>query len=397
MQGKSILFSRAVNILYLYTILNCLLVWSGNIPYSLTISIIVEFFVILLLIFLIIKKIRAAKLLGKKVFIIYLLWCFFIILKSLYNLNDKQNIAFFIHNTLSILLISSVFIFSDILYIKIFYKRFIKIGIPIFLILSFYMLPGCWGWYLTPIHLIIIFLPQINLKWKIIYLILFAMSISDIGTRANLLRGIATIGCLFLTKINSHSIINPICKFISIILLIGPIILLYLGITGIYNIFESGQNQKDQFYADTRTLVYEEVITSAINNNYIWIGNTFSHGYDSKFQEQFSKSSKKAERTSEVSACNIFTWSGCIGLSLYFLCFITAIYFSVFKSHNSYIKILGVYLAFRWFMVFIEEINSIDPLNITIFMAMSLCLNPYLINQGDKTFIILIKRFTRKT
>lgn len=221
------------------------------------------------------------------------------------------------------------------------------------------------------------------------------MSIFDIDTRANLLRGLAIIGCILLLQIKKQSIINPISKALSILLLISPIIFLYLGISGIYNVFESGENKNDQFYADTRTLVYDEVISSSINNNYIWIGRTFSHGYDSKFQEQFSNSTKKVERISEVSACNIFTWMGCIGLILYFLCFATSIYYSVFKSRNIYIKTLGVYLAFRWFMAFIEEINNVDPLNITIFIIMGICLNPYLINQSDKTFIIAIRKLTR--
>lgn len=86
---------------------------------------------------------------------------------------------------------------------------------------------------------------------------------------------------------------------------------------------------------------------------------------------------------------------GCIGLIFYFLCFATSIYYSVFKSRNIYIKTLGVYLAFRWFMAFIEEINNVDPLNITIFIIMGICLNPYLINQSDKTFIIAIRKLTR--
>lgn len=392
--NNSFLLKIAINLFFLYSIINCLLVWSGH-TYSLTFSIIIELTLILLLIFILTKKINKSILLGKRIFITYLLWCFFILFESLSNLVGKQNIAFFTHNTLSTLSISLIFIFSEISNIKSFYQKYIKIGIPIFLILSPLMMPGCWGWYLTPIHIIIIFLPKINIKWKIIYCILFVMSIYDIGTRANLLRGIAALGCLFLLQIKKTSIINFLSKALSIMLLIGPIILLYLGITGTYNIFESGQNQKDQFYADTRTLLYEEVITSSINNNYIWTGRTFAHGYDSKFQEQFSNSVKKAERTSEVSACNIFTWAGGIGLGLHFLCFITSIYYSVFKSHNTYIKIIGVYLAFRWFMAFIEENNNIDPMNITIFIVMGLCLNPYLINQGNKTFLITIKKLTR--
>ena len=130
-----------------------------------------------MLIFILTKKINKSILLGKRIFITYLLWCFFILFESLSNLVGKQNIAFFTHNTLSTLSISLIFIFSEISNIKSFYQKYIKIGIPIFLILSPLMIPGCWGWYLTPIHIIIIFLPKINIKWKIIYCILFVMSI----------------------------------------------------------------------------------------------------------------------------------------------------------------------------------------------------------------------------
>jgi len=371
------------------------MVWSRNIIYSLTISIFIETILLLFLILTTVKKVRKADFLGKKIIFSYLLWCILTILRSLYYINDKQSINFLIQNTFSVLIISTVLLFIDLRYTKYFFSLYIKLGIPIFIFLSFVMLPGCWGWYLVPIHLIMIFLSKIKLKWKIICIILFSMSIFDIDTRANLLRGLAIIGCILLLQIKKQSIINPISKALSILLLISPIIFLYLGISGIYNVFESGENKNDQFYADTRTLVYDEVISSSINNNYIWIGRTFSHGYDSKFQEQFSNSTKKVERISEVSACNIFTWMGCIGLIFYFLCFATSIYYSVFKSRNIYIKTLGVYLAFRWFMAFIEEINNVDPLNITIFIIMGICLNPYLINQSDKTFIIAIRKLTR--
>lgn len=381
-------------ILFIYIILQSLLIWTGN-TFTLSTSIIIEVILLLSLIYLVKNKIQKTKLLGKPFLILYFIWCLIILIYSIFNIDNKENIAFFVHNSFSVLLFISVFLFAEISKIKIFFRLYVKYGIPLFLLLSPFMMRGCWGWYLVPIQIIIIFLPIIKTKWKFFFFFLFIMSIIDIDTRANLLRGAFSLVCLFLIIIRKSNCVDLFCKAFSISFLIAPFIFLYLGLSGLFNVFEFQNDKNDKFYADTRTLLYEEVITSSVNNGYILTGRTFSRGYDSKFQEQFSKLKKKAERTSEVSACNIYTWTGCIGLGLYFLCFIISIYYSVFRSHNTYIKILGLYLAFRWFMAFIEEINSVDPLNITIFIIMSLCLNPYLINQGNKTFIITIKKLTR--
>lgn len=91
--NNSFLLKIAINLFFLYSIINCLLVWSGH-TYSLTFSIIIELTLILLLIFILTKKINKSILLGKRIFITYLLWCFFILFESLSNLVGKQNIAF---------------------------------------------------------------------------------------------------------------------------------------------------------------------------------------------------------------------------------------------------------------------------------------------------------------
>ena len=111
---------------------------------------------------------------------------------------------------------------------------------------------------------------------------------TDLGARAQVIKSIMTIILALCFMIH---------KIISTKLLIGihylfyglTVILLYLGITGSYNIFQkckknsgkysqsrivNGKRVEEDVSLDTRTFIYKEVIESAINHNYILIGRT---------------------------------------------------------------------------------------------------------------------------
>src|SRR5690606_8010144 len=111
-----------------------------------------------------------------------------------------------------------------------------------------------------------------------------------------------------------------------------------LALTGRFNIFNmeeyisgeyktqtliDGKLEETSLTADTRTLLYQETLTSAIKNNYVWHGRTPARGYESPSFGAFAleqlKTGKLERFGSEVSILNIFTWTGIIGCILYFL------------------------------------------------------------------------------
>ena len=77
--------------------------------------------------------------------------------------------------------------------------------------------------------------------------------------------------------------------------------------------------------------------------------------------------------SNEVSVLNVFTWTGLIGVLLYFLVFFRASYLAVNKSNNIYMKIVGLYVAFRWAYAWVEDFNRFDLSNLFLWIMIGMC------------------------
>ena len=83
---------------------------------------------------------------------------------------------------------------------------------------------------------------------------------------------------------------------------------------------------------------------------------------------------KRGERLgNEVAILNIFTWTGIIGVILYLLVFYRASYMAVNHSNNTFSKILGIFLAFRWFYSWVEDINIFSLTNFFLWVMIGMC------------------------
>jgi hypothetical protein len=110
--------------------------------------------------------------------------------------------------------------------------------------------------------------------------------------------------------------------------------------------------------ADTRTFLYYEVLSSSIKLNSWLFGRSPARG---NISDSFGESdmNKRNERlANEVSILNYFTWLGLIGVILIFIIFYRASYLAVNYSNNIYIKIVGIFIAFRWSYGWVEDINN---------------------------------------
>lgn len=134
--------------------------------------------------------------------------------------------------------------------------------------------------------------------------------------------------------------------------------------------------------ADTRTGLYENVIASAVLNEYIIQGRTPARGYDStNFTVMF------ADRgASEVSIHNIFTYYGLIGTVLYFLIFYIASWRAIFQSRNRYIPILGIFVSFRWIYAWIEDFSVFDIGYVFLWVMIAMCMSSRFRYMSDGEF-----------
>jgi hypothetical protein len=199
--------------------------------------------------------------------------------------------------------------------------------------------------------------------------------------------------------------------FINIIIFFIPILLFILAVNGTFNIFnleenisgtytsekiKDGKKVEENLKIDTRTFLYEEVIFSALKNDYVLFGRTPARGNDSFYFGNFTAEelgTKRYERYSnEVSILNIFTWTGLVGVILYFFIFFKASYLAIVNSRSSFLKILGLYVSFRWVTAWVEDFNRFDIMNFMLWIIIAMCYSKKFRKMTDFEFKIWLNK-----
>ncbi|UMB54363.1 hypothetical protein MKD41_02515 [Lutibacter sp. A64] len=249
-----------------------------------------------------------------------------------------------------------------------------------------------YGKYFIPILFLLPFVSLLSNKYR--YVILFISIIIvlfSLDARSNIIRFLfaGVLGAVFYFR----RIISPkLLQIASLGMFILPVILLILGISGKFNIFKmdeyikgnystqiviDGEVKEHSLTGDTRTFLYVEVIQSAFRHGYVLFGRTPARGYDSQYFGDYlaeELGTGKQERfASEVAIHNIFTWNGIIGVCLYFLVFFRASFLALYKSKSYLIKLLGVFVAFRWVYAFVEDFTTFELQYIFLWFTIGIC------------------------
>lgn len=285
-----------------------------------------------------------------------------------------------IGTTAVLLLPLSISISSNSSLLQEIFRFWLKYMLPLFfLFLPFIYEREGVGYYLAPLTLFILFMPALKRRWKItlIFYSLFVF-LGDIDARSNIIKFSAALLLSFLYIFKALFRTNGL-KFIRICLMISPFVLFGLAITNVFNIFKIdeyvgnvyatnrdnfGQAEQVSLTVDTRTFIYQEVISSALKYDYWLFGRTPARGNESEsfgfFLADELNTGKMERFANEVSILNIFTWTGLVGAILYFFIFYRSTYLAVCKSNNAIIKIVGLYISFRWCYAWVEDFNNFD-------------------------------------
>ena len=289
-------------------------------------------------------------------------------------------------------------------------KYWFRYALIVFIIIIPFLGKDAYHFYLGPIFLTGCFIPILPKKWRIIIGgLLTIMLFIDLGARSQVIKSaivlIIAIGICFRKLVT-----NRIFQIVHWSCYILPIILLYLGITGKFNIFEDlasnegkytqtkivdGEVKEEDLSVDTRTFIYKEVITSAIRHGYVIWGRTPARGNDSvafgAFSAEELKTGKYERHCNELCHTNIFTWLGLIGVILYSLIYLRSSYLAVYRSNNIYIRFLGCFIAFRWAYGWIEDFNYFNIMNISLWMIIAMGLSKKFRNMTNIDFQCFIK------
>lgn len=267
-------------------------------------------------------------------------------------------------------------------------------------------------WLISMLQISFLFLMLSNCisknKRYLVYFMLFYMGLYGISQRFDYLRVLFPLVVLLLIKF--HVFLGRISsKILYGCLMLTPIVLLILALNGKFNIFDmdsyvegtytsiSGENMKE----DTRTMLYEEAINSALDNHYLWYGRTPGYGYDSKFVANregtfYAESDVFPQRNSEVFAVNMFTWTGIIGLSAWFIFFVYFGFRTLSRAKNRYIRALVVYVGFFWICDWISNyFVAPDCTYMLLFMVIAICSHKRYQSMSDLQIESYFKRILR--
>ncbi len=344
---------------------------------------------------------------------LFLAWNIFAIFRGMLVASDYWEWKFLFSTSMVLLIPLTMYIFTN----KYFVQKLISFWLLYALILLFLFIPfitdiDFYGRYLVPIMFLLLLIAKIPLRWKIV-VIFFAILVflAGFGARSNLIRfSVASVlGLLFYFR---WFIREWIFKVIHAILILLPVILLVLAITDVFNIFkmneylegdyttttyEGGEDQEASLTADTRTLLYAEVINSALKNNYVIMGRTPARGYDSvMFTDNLDLTGKAERFSSEVSIHNIFTWTGAIGVILYFLVFLIASFRAVYHSNSFFMKIIGLFVAFRWDYAFVEDFTTFDIQYMFVWLLIAMCYSTEFRKMNNTEFTYWIRGIFKK-
>ena len=282
----------------------------------------------------------------------------------------------------------------------------------ILLILAPFLASDAFGRFLMPYSFLALFFTVLNTRNRIIIAIAYGITIT-LGneSRSDMLKFSV---CLLLGFVYYIPIIRSIfkrwMKEIVYVLWVLPIVMLGLGVTGVFNVFNieeelglegtymiksSNSGEDVSALTDTRTFLYSEEITSAIKNNYVIQGRSMARGYDSLFFGDNDESKRGERGKCETSILNIFNYFGLIGVIIYFGIFVTASYKAIAHSKNVYVPIIGVYVAFRWLFGWIEDFSNFDLNYLFLWIMISICYSDEYRNMTNQEFIGWIRQTTK--
>lgn len=343
---------------------------------------------------------------DRKLLKIYLWWAIFSIIRGamFYTLGNYWIWKSWFAGSLDVLLPSLIYIYSNPSVLGGILKCWLKYTLLFFLCILPFISRGAYHFYLGPIYIVAFFWPIYSKKWRVILLLLMLlMMFADMGARSQVIK----TGVVFLGSVGyifRHSISFSFLKFTHWLCYIAPLILLVLGISGTFNIFEDlasnegkyverkidkeGRMVEDDLSADTRTFIFEEIISSAVKNEYVICGRTPARGNDSQYfgatNAEDLKTGLYERHSNETGLPSLFTWLGLIGLILISLIYLRCSYLAVYCSNNIYMKLLGCFVAFRWAYGWIEDMYGFSPMILSLFMVMGMSLSSYFRNMNDE-------------
>lgn len=266
---------------------------------------------------------------------------------------------------------------------------------------------------ISPIYFIVFMIPYLGKKFMFFILSIVVVSFfSDVANRSNLLNIIISLMILSSFLYKNKAIMLFIIKLVRRVLLISPVLFLILGVSGIFNIFLIGEDYSDliietengvsqEAFVDSRTPIFTDVFSELVKEDSILFGLGASGKTDTFLTDSiamdFSEIYKEGRRGTESGLLNYIQWGGIIGGLLYFLLFVKASYYGIYKSKNWFCIMLGLFMAFKGLFSLIEDRLTFSIESIFIFISIGICFNKKVRQMSDLELRLMFRYILKKT
>lgn len=333
---------------------------------------------------------------------IYLYWNVICIFRGLFVAENYWDWKGLVNNGMALIIPIFVFCAADEKGVSLLFRSYFKYVLPTFVFIYFLIDPDAYGFYLVPVSFILLFFPVLPLRWKAISIILAATVVfSDLGARSNAVKFIFPLLFSFLYYFRLI-LFKYFYEAVRLIFFVVPCVTFMLAVSVGFNIFKLGDyydlnlnaksvnsysvSSEENLAVDTRTFLYEDVLNTARIYDSWLIGRSPARGNLSEAFGMNDEAGRGERLVNEVSILNIFTWTGIVGVIFHFLVFYRATYLAVNKSKNIFIKILGIFIAFRWAWSWVEDVNNFTITQIFLWIMLGICCSGYFRRMSDFEF-----------
>jgi hypothetical protein len=364
---------------------------------------IVQFFVLLL--FFIIKNNFISQAHHKNLLLLEY-YVYYVIMQFIYGALISESYwdwKSLVSNTMCLLIPMVAFASNSKLLLRHLFSHYIIFTAPIFILIQFYIGRDEYGFYLAPFSFFILFFPVLTFRWKFVISIIAAYVIfADFGARSNLIKFSVPFLFSFIYYFNKL-FTKKIFEFFRLTLLIAPMIFFTLAISGYFNIFNpqgdkkkeiidkkrdfKGELVEDDLLADTRTFLYIDVLETTIIYNSWILGRSPARGNISDTFGEIDMNKRNERNGNEVAILNYFIWLGLVGVLFIFFLFYQASNLAINHSNNTFSKIIGLFVAFRWAFAWIEDINNFYIQYIYLWLFIGLCFSENFRKMTNKQMI----------
>ncbi|HLP04848.1 MAG TPA: hypothetical protein VK152_05390 [Paludibacter sp.] len=330
----------------------------------------------------------------------YLLWNVVSFIHGLFVAEIYWDWKGLINNTMALMLPLVAFTATNKMLVQSILSFYVRYTLPLTAVFVFIISTDAQGFYLVPVSFLMLFFPVLTNRWKMVVMAftLFVLLV-DLDARSNVIKFGVPFILIFVYYFKKY--ITPrLMEIVRVVLIVLPVILFALGVSGIFNVFRmneyiggkqeivkmnnKGEVEEVNLKADTRTFLYVEVLYSAKKFDIWWFGRSPARG---NLSEEFGKEDEtgRGERlTNEVAILNVFTWTGIVGLVLYLLVFYRASFLAVNRSNNIFSKTLGLFVAFRWLYSWVEDVNDFSLNYYMLWIMIGLCFSRSFRHMTDK-------------